>query len=321
MPRLSYIIPIYNTEQYLSRCVGSIYEQGIPECDFEVILVNDGSTDNSYVVAQKIASVHGNIKLYTQENQGQSVARNLGMKHAKGDYLAFIDSDDWLIPHTIRPILEQMENKDLDIISFRLIYQTLKQSNIGSTQPLPKMKVMSGEEALLAGLQLWSVCTSLYSTQMIKEHNLKFVPKILSEDVEFNARAYSYAKRVMFTDYIAYYYFMNSESSTADNDKKKRIRKYSSVIYSTKSIRNIATEIQSSKLKENFIRRANSSIVGFLISLMRNSFNLDVDTRLGMFDNLKQQGLYPIKGDTLSWKTSLLVRLLNCNSLVKAFIR
>lgn len=93
---VSIIIPIYNVEQYIEQCFTSIYAQDISEDIFEVIAVNDGTPDNSMSIVKTIASQHKNLVIINQENQGLSVARNTGLDHAKGEYIWFVDSDDWL---------------------------------------------------------------------------------------------------------------------------------------------------------------------------------------------------------------------------------
>ena len=93
---LSIIIPIYNVEQFIAQCIESIYSQHFPLERFEVIAVNDGTPDHSMDIVKRFAAKYSNLQIINQENKGLSVARNTGMQYAKGDYVWFIDSDDWL---------------------------------------------------------------------------------------------------------------------------------------------------------------------------------------------------------------------------------
>ena len=93
---LSIIIPLYNCEKYIKHCLDSILAQGLNKSDFEIIIVDDGSVDNSYAIASAYATGHDNIIVVRQENQGVASARNTALKHVNGDYIAFIDSDDYI---------------------------------------------------------------------------------------------------------------------------------------------------------------------------------------------------------------------------------
>ena len=106
---LSIIIPVYNVEKYIRPCIESIYRQGLNENDFEIILVNDGTPDNSIGVISDILNQHSNIIVLEQENQGQATARNLGLSQARGKHVIMIDSDDLLIDNTLMPILDKAQ--------------------------------------------------------------------------------------------------------------------------------------------------------------------------------------------------------------------
>lgn len=113
--QLSIVVPVYNVEQYIRSCIESIYRQELDENDFEVILVNDGTQDNSFVIIEDIISNHTNITVIEQRNQGLSVARNTGLQHAKGEYVLFVDSDDLLIESTLKPLLDGACNSSVDM--------------------------------------------------------------------------------------------------------------------------------------------------------------------------------------------------------------
>jgi len=321
MVRLSFIIPVYNAEAYLERCILTLYMQGIPEEEFEIIMVNDGSTDNSFAIAQKIANEHKNIKLFTQKNQGSSIARNVALNNAKGKFVSFIDSDDFLIPYTLKQVLEIAEEKQIEICSFKLIVQTSLGDKLGSEQNLPKMSVMSGEEAINRGVNFWSVCTSLFSLDFLNQHNIRFSNIIISEDSEFNMKVYPFAERVIFTDIISYYYYNNIISTTKNTDSEKVLKKLKSLICMSNSTKQVATQLKSPILKSNYIQRSNSIIVGLLRVLIKNSYSLSVNNKREIFEIIKENKLFPIKGGTLSWKSSLLLPILNREMVIKRMMK
>ena len=116
---LSIIVPVYNVEEYLPHCINSLLDQGLTEKQYEIILVNDGSTDNSPVICQSYVDKYPFIHCYSQKNQGLSGARNTGMKHVKGKYVQFVDSDDFLQPNSIKAVLEAAEKYDADLAFFQ----------------------------------------------------------------------------------------------------------------------------------------------------------------------------------------------------------
>ncbi|WP_051209961.1 glycosyltransferase [Gelidibacter mesophilus] len=116
--RLSIIIPVYNAEKHLSRCLNSLLDQGLPDQDFEILIINDGSTDESLKIAEQYALDNSSIKVINKENGGAGIARNLGMARAVGDYIYFIDADDYLMPNSLDKLLTRCESNNLDMLTF-----------------------------------------------------------------------------------------------------------------------------------------------------------------------------------------------------------
>lgn len=113
---LSIVVPVYNVSSYLSRCLDSLLNQSIDSAAYEIIVVNDGSTDSSLNIAQRYAGNHPQIVIVSQKNGGLSAARNSGVKVARGKYIQFVDSDDYLEPDVLNVLLEKMEREDLDVM-------------------------------------------------------------------------------------------------------------------------------------------------------------------------------------------------------------
>ena len=120
--KISVVVPIYNVEEYLEECLKSIEVQTFTS--YEVLLVNDGSTDSSLKILQEYAKNHKNIKIINQKNQGVSVARNTGLKSSFSKYITFIDSDDWLEPNTFAEALKiiKQDNPDIVLTSYYDVY-------------------------------------------------------------------------------------------------------------------------------------------------------------------------------------------------------
>ena len=222
---LSIIVPVYNVENYIRECIGSIFRQGLDESRFEVIIVNDGTEDHSMEVIQDIIDQHKNISVINQENLSLSVARNNGIAMAKGEYILMIDSDDLLIEHSLKPLLEKaLETKaDLAVADF------IKKNNdeIANFDSIPQKEInyeiMTGEELFLKYLNPYHchVWCTLYRTEFLTSENIRFYPSIRFQDVPFTHECYLKAKHCLRTNILLNIYREWSGASTANFTKEK----------------------------------------------------------------------------------------------------
>lgn len=320
--RLSIIIPVYNVEPYLERCIRSIVSQSLDKSEYEILLIDDGSKDASGAIADKLAAEYPHIKVFHQPNQGQSVARNLGLDNATGDYIWFIDSDDYIINDYISEALSIAESKGLDMLNFwmDIVDRDENPMGNGAVQPLMLNRIYSGKQALMDGLEIGGPCTTLFSKRLIDRHRLRFYPGISQQDVEFNTRVYSLAKKVYFTDYLIYRYFKTGQSTTTTKNLSTRHRLLMDNAIVTRETRQFAMTLADTELAAFLVKRVNSIIVGNLLSLIRNR-----ELPLGFYDEyigrLKEYRLYPIKGKCLSSKASWIKRLLNITPLIRLVIK
>lgn len=118
MIKLSIIVPVYNVAELIKKCVDSLLCQDIPSEEYEILLINDGSTDNSLQIIENLARKHSNIKVYSKPNGGQSSARNWGLRHALGKYIWFVDSDDFIETNVLGKVLGKVEKDSLDVLCF-----------------------------------------------------------------------------------------------------------------------------------------------------------------------------------------------------------
>lgn len=203
--KVSIIIPVYNTEQYVRAAVESIMRQTL--CAIEIIVVNDGSTDRSMHILTELAREDARIRVYEQKNQGQSVARNHGLSQASGEYIYFMDSDDLLELEALEQCYDLCEAKQLDFASFDAVsfyedneqhHLKLSYKRIGMSEEL----VYTGMEAMNMQLSLCqfspSPCLNVIRRSFLEVHNLRFYPGIVHEDQLFIACLYLQAQRVGF---------------------------------------------------------------------------------------------------------------------------
>ena len=172
---LSIVVPVYNVEQYLSRCIDSILNQTFTE--FELILVNDGSTDNCPIICDEYAKRDSRIKVIHKQNGGLSDARNAGIDLARGKYISFIDSDDFIINTSYEKLLYQAEKNELDIITGNAIeYYTQDNQSPKGIKSSFANEVMNGIDFLVRSYieraMLHCVQYSIYRLDLIKDNNL-----------------------------------------------------------------------------------------------------------------------------------------------------
>lgn len=211
---LSIIVPIYNVEQYVHTCLESIFRQGIDKNRFEVILVNDGTKDQSMEAIADIIADHSNITIINQENQGLSLARNNGLAIAKGEYILFVDSDDMLVENSLKPLLECAMASGADLVMAD--YLEIKDEVFGSC-PLPslpeRMETIekSAEQMYLEDLAPWAcyVFRTLYRKAFLDENNIRFVPGITYEDQPFTHECYLKARKCIRASWPFYVYRVN----------------------------------------------------------------------------------------------------------------
>ena len=235
MMKLSIIVPIYNVAPYLRKCVDSLITQDIS--DYEIILVDDGSTDNSGAIADELVDAFRlsplasrlEMRVIHQSNSGLSEARNTGTREAKGQYILFVDSDDYLQPNTLGTLLEQAERDNLDVLRFR--YQNVKENgeafapyrdmtNYNDYSAVPTDGLTFLNERM--GNQCY-VVQFLVKTEIVRQE--LFTPGIYFEDTDWTPRMLLRAKRVASTDMVVYNYLWREGSITLSQKDVAKMRK------------------------------------------------------------------------------------------------
>ena len=203
MVKISVIVPVYNVEIYLRECLDSIINQSLT--DIEIICVNDGSTDNSLEILEEYKEKDSRIIIISQENQGLGAARNTGLMHAKGDYIYFIDSDDFIKLNTLEEIYKVCEEKSLDFLMFQLInyedktgeYYQDSHYDMSDLADFVGDNVFSYEELgdLIFEIPV-SAVNKLYNKSFLDNLDVKFPEGVLFEDNAFFWKVFFNAKRV-----------------------------------------------------------------------------------------------------------------------------
>lgn len=234
MTIISVIIPIYNVQDYLDRCLTSCI---VGNDTIQYILIDDGSTDNSYNIANNFCKKYSNVELIHQSNHGLSSARNVGLKRAKGEWVSFIDSDDF-VSHDFFSKLEAVINKkffNINVISLPAIKYADGKTNIlqdGKNVVINNSKYV---EDLMNGRKQIGVCFYLIRKKVFQENNLFFKEGTLFEDQFFTSKLLTYEERIgiISSDRIGFYYYRTREGSIslAKPTNKKIISQVNAEIY------------------------------------------------------------------------------------------
>lgn len=213
MPRFTIIIPVYNVEAYLRQCVSSVLCQSFS--DFEIILVDDGSRDASGALCDELALTDSRIRVIHQENQGLSGARNTGIQAAAGDYLMFLDSDDWWASSDcLQKIADRLAVTNADVLSFNYQKSTDGQLSDPYFQNAEDAVEQTLPYLLDRGLWVTGACNKAISRQVFRHHDLLFRRGITSEDIDWTLRLALCAESFDYLELCVFVYRQRSGSIT-----------------------------------------------------------------------------------------------------------
>lgn len=221
--KFSIVIPVYNVEKYLVECLESVLNQTFT--DWEAVCVNDGATDNSASILEEYTVKDSRIKTITQPNGGLSAARNTGLTASQGEYVLFLDSDDWLEPNALETLSDHLDDEDMLCFSGRRFFEETNSFNPADV--LPEKTYGSGmdyyNDNALAPRDFAFVCVVLraYKRAFLVDHNLHFKKGIFHEDNLFTPLACYDAKSVKSINASLYNYRVRANSITTANDAKR----------------------------------------------------------------------------------------------------
>lgn len=292
-PIISIIIPVYNTQNYLLKCIDSVRQQSYK--NLELIFINDGSTDNSSAILAKAAKSDSRIKVIEQENSGLSAARNRGIREASGDYIMFLDSDDWLDEETCAIALEKMKQHDADVVFWSYIREyrekslktplfsdkeiIWKSNNIRSL--FRRMVGLTGKE-LAEPQKTDSLITAwwkLYKKSALKDINFVDTKIIGTEDALFNVQVFSRIQSAVYIPEFFSHYRKYNESSLTHQYKKNLAKQWKELY------RRILQVLRTQKRDKECYVALNNRICLGLIGL---GLNLAEDDKMTFYEKVKE---------------------------------
>lgn len=242
--KFSIIVPVYNVEKYLKKCLDSIIDQTYK--NYEVIVVNDGSPDNSQAIIEEYKKNYPNkIKAYNKQNGGLSDARNFGLQYTTGDYVIFVDSDDY-VKNDMLEVLNNNIKENEDVIGYNLITVDQNYNTINIVKR-PSFDTVSGEEAiikLIEGRECFEpACVYAYNLKYWKNNEYKFEIGRYHEDFGLIPKVIVKAEKVKQLDYDCYYYLQNSNSIT--KNKSITLKKANDVLYYYNKLVNVSNNMKN----------------------------------------------------------------------------
>ena len=322
--KLSIIVPIYNVAPYLRKCVDSLLAQDIS--DYEIILVDDGSTDNSGAIADELVDAFRlsplasrlEMRVIHQSNSGLSEARNTGTREAKGQYILFVDSDDYLQPNTLGTVLNQAERDNLDVLRFR--YQNVKESGEAFAPYKDMTNYNDYSVTATDGLTFLNerMSTQCYACQFVVKAEIVrqelFTPGIYFEDTDWTPRMLLRAKRVASTDLVVYNYLWREGSITlSQKDINKMRKQLQDKMRLLERLNKWGNQVADRRWFDSMI----SSLVVNIVGIIASTF---YDERKEYIRQIKALNILPITNYHIAPRAKRKVRLINFSINFTIFI-
>ncbi len=248
--KFSIVVPVYNVENYIIKCLESINKQSYD--NYEVIIVNDGSTDNSEALIKKYIEDKNKFKYYKKENGGLSDARNFGVKYITGDYLLFVDSDDYIDEKLLEKLNDVLRNNNYEMVKFNII-DVINDKAVKHIEKLKESREVTFKE--LVNFSYFEVaCAFCYQAKFYKEHKYQFKKGYYHEDFGLIPLILLDTKSIYYLNFYGYYY-VKRENSIINDPKKIEKRVYDVLKLALENIniiKNLDIEEDTKALALNF---------------------------------------------------------------------
>lgn len=290
---LSIIVPVYNVKAYLEICVASLLDQDLDRTDYEIILVDDGSTDGGDALCDELAAREPNIRVIHKENGGLSSARNAGIAVAGGDYIQFVDSDDYLMPGVLKGLREQIERQDLDILRYN--YQNVNEAGEvfepnKAFKPFVDYSTEVCDGVAFLTERLGFACYAwqfIIHSELLKNGKGAFTEGIYFEDVDWTPRILMKAQRAASTETMVYNYLFRTGSITRTPDLAKQKKKLTDRLYLIDALQKLKRQSGRPEWFDGMI----SQIALSIVTAAALSFYPE---RRTIIQTLRNKGVFPL---------------------------
>lgn len=305
--KVSFVIPVYNTEAYIDTCLSSIINQGLDEEEFEIVIVNDGSTDSSLEHCTAFARQHSNVVVISQKNSGVGMARNTGMEASHGDWICFVDSDDYLCSGGIKAVLSLVSGKPYNMVRFwsRIVSESFHGADIN----LGSINYIGNGHGFIKKFGMDVFCyTYLYDRKWLLQSGITFEDFRIAEDYLFVSKLLLLNPVIVSTTVRLYNYVKHQNSITGDRTPGHAASLARSYIALINNMVNYSSEIPDldSELRLCVIKSLQGKMRSFMSRVLCS--NIDVIEFKQMLEKLRYYSIIPL----LSYSNHNYSRLYTC---------
>lgn len=313
---LSIIIPAYNVQEYIERCILSIAKKDIDMLKIEIIVINDGSTDNTSRALEKLKNIYPSIIILNKPNGGLSSARNAGLDIAKGKYIMFVDADDYLIPHSIPQLLDILKKIQPDIILYNSIIEKNKHRHLISFH-LPESNLLLPITEYINRYTILSAAwQGLFRKELFDQHDIRMPEGKFAEDDDLVIKLFSVANTIYYMPTNVYMY-CSRENSISNNRDKAHIEKLISDRISIFKELTKYVNLFSDERKSGLERKLNFLALDIVRLLIRKSCSDKIVSCA--LDELINTGYYPLKKNHYSFNYKFFSYILSQRSYILFF--
>ena len=319
--KLSIVVPMYNSEKYIGKCLESLVSQEISNQEYEIIVINDGSTDGSKDIVKNYINKYKNIRIISVENGGQSKARNIGIDNAKGEYIFFVDSDDYISKNSLKRLLDRSIEYKLDMMFFDL-KQVDDENEVDCKYNMDNgLEIKDGIQYFADNNVNNGPWHYLISRNFVIENNLRFIEGKFCEDGMFLISSIFEAKRVSYSKVDVYRYVMRSNSTTSQKSKEHLIKMVDDFMFAIDYINNYYNKAIKNNYSSKFIQRLESRRNSYIYFMQIRMIKAKVGRRYAkqIIKKLKKIDCYKYKrmskSEYTDFKTTLIWSILNLRFL------
>lgn len=295
--KLSIIVPAYNIESYISSCIESLLSQDIKESDYEIIIINDGSNDNTFNIINNY-KLCKSIKIINQTNKGLSEARNIGVKHSKGEYIWFVDGDDTITPMCLKSILSACKDKNVDMFGVGPSIPFTRNFPTDFNISKDISQIYTGLEWIKSKYGFIGAWAYIIKKEFWIKNNLSFMKGIYYEDLECISKAFYYANRICTLNRFSIYNYVqrpNSIMSQTFNYKKLDSR-----LKIASSILNFSNKVSVPEFKYYYKKTHTDLYITGITEIIKS--NIDKNSIRKYIQDFKKIGKIHITASSVSQK-------------------
>ena len=312
MLRLSIVVNMYNTARYMPKCMDSLLNQDIPLDEYEIILVDDGSPDNSLAMARDYASQYPNIVVCSHDNKGLAGARNTGLDAARGEYLCFVDPDDYVEKNSYAALLEIMDKEELDVLRFNYSKVDEQYEIIPDYESEAMFdyssQIMTGNEFVANRLGMACyVWPYIYRLDFVRNTGIRFVEGIYLDDVPFLPRLLQKAQRVDCIEQRHQYYLQRKGSMVRVSTVEGLKKKYNDQMLLLNILNEQCNEVQDAGVR----RWYRAMITHMALGLLNNTIVMDYDNVENVLKSMRELGVFPMSKYKATKKSKRKIGMIN----------